>query len=172
MKNASHRARFSCSGGSLPTPPHPPAKYENMSHLGCVFMSGYIPSTRTPPTCLFGYVGGVSRFSTPPSSQRQKHVPKWDVFLSLATFLPLNTTSGIWQPDTPTFAPLPNTTNLGILVFHLSTKAYWLSVSWFSNGAPNIDMCHFRCPLLFYYPHIPPRCILPYLASFPVVLPF
>jgi len=56
--------------------------------MGRALVSGYIPSTRTPPTCPNRHVGGVSRFSTPPSSQTQKRVPKQDAFSCLATFLP------------------------------------------------------------------------------------
>ena len=40
--------------------PLPPTRHENVSHLGCVFISGYIPS---------------SRFTTPPSSQTRKRAP-------------------------------------------------------------------------------------------------
>ena len=50
---------------------------------GCTLVSGYIPSTRTPPTCPNRHIGGVSRFSTPPSSQTQKCVFIWGrVFMS------------------------------------------------------------------------------------------
>ena len=65
--------------------PHPTLQPETRTRpiWGRVFISGCIPSTRTPPTCPNRHVGGVSRFSTPPSSQRRKRVPFGDAFSSL-----------------------------------------------------------------------------------------
>jgi hypothetical protein len=61
--------------------------------MGRVFVFGYMLSTRTPPTCPNRHVGGISRFSTPPTSQTRKRIPFGDAFSSLATFLPPDTTN-------------------------------------------------------------------------------
>src|SRR6266568_4727955 len=122
---------------------------------GCVFVSWLHSFHQTPLTCPNWHVSGIRQVLQPVTKMRP-HMGR--VFMSTYICSP---------PEHYQHA------HLGMLVFHSSTKACQLGMSWFSNGGdiPPIWICavlgapfYLACLIFF--------TILPYLAFFPVLLPF
>src|SRR6266545_4224736 len=95
-----------------------------MSHMGSIFIFGYIPSTRTP----------LLHPSLQPDTKTCPHIGR--IFVSAYILSPLEH----YQ-----------CAQVGTLVFYSRTKAHHLGMFWSSNRGiyPNVETHRFRCLLLF-----------------------
>jgi len=129
---------------------HPPARHKNTSHMGRVFMSGWIYSTRTPWTCPFGHIHGVRQVLHP-----SLWADMWGAFhVCLPPSPPETTNVPTWAHWCPIRAPKP---------------AVWVCYGLRMEGTfPIIETRHFGHPFYFANEMCRFRHVLPFTGQWPM----